>query len=171
VANTLAIFALGLPAFVMIKVFSPGFFAREDTRTPMLVAGAAMATNIVLSLALFPRWGETAIAFATTIAGWLNAGLLFALLVRRGAWPLDRMILRRAALTLAVSLVLAGALAAAMRGLGSVFAPSAGLLTQSLALLVLIAAGAVLYFGLAHLTGAADLRALAGHLRRRRPAE
>ena len=45
-----AIFALGLPAFVMIKVFTPGYFAREDTKTPMLFAGVAVATNVALAL-------------------------------------------------------------------------------------------------------------------------
>ena len=45
-ARALAVFALGLPAFVMIKVFTPGYFAREDTKTPMLFAGISVAVNI-----------------------------------------------------------------------------------------------------------------------------
>jgi putative peptidoglycan lipid II flippase len=47
-AAALAAFAVGLPAFVLVKVFSPGFFAREDTRTPMIFAGVSVATNVAL---------------------------------------------------------------------------------------------------------------------------
>ena len=167
VARALAVFALGLPAFVLTKVFSPGFFAREDTKTPMYAAGAAMAANVALSLALFPSLAEVGIALATTLAGWLNAALLFAILMRRGHWPLDGPTIRRSALTLAISTLLAAALLAAGRGLAAAFAPSAGIATQAGALLLLVTAGAALYFALAHLSGAADLRALAGAIRRR----
>jgi len=167
VSRALAVFALGLPAFVLIKVFSPGFFAREDTKTPMYAAAAAMLTNIALSLLLFPYLQEVAIAFATTFSGWLNAGILFTLLMRRGHWPLERPTVRRVVLTLAVSVVMAAALAFAAAGLDFAFRPTAGLLLQAGALLLLIAGGAALYFALAHLSGAADLGALARNIRRK----
>ena len=48
-ASMLAALALALPAYVMIKVLHPSFFAREDTKTPMIYAGIAMAANVVLS--------------------------------------------------------------------------------------------------------------------------
>ena len=83
-ARALFFFAAGLPAFVLVKVFSPGFFAREDTRTPMKVALATMATNVILSLSLFPVLQEAGIAIATSVAGWVNAAALAALLVVRG---------------------------------------------------------------------------------------
>ncbi len=166
-ARALAVFALGLPAFVLTKVFSPGFFAREDTKTPMYAAAAAMLTNIALSILLFPSLEEVAIALATTLAGWLNVGILFTLLMRRGHWPVDAPTVRRIALTLAVSLVMAAVLAAAAAGLGFAFDPSESVLTQVLALLALVVAGAALYFVLAHVSGAADLAALARNLRRR----
>jgi putative peptidoglycan lipid II flippase len=168
VAHALAVFAIGLPAFVLIKVFSPGFFAREDTKTPMYAAAVAMITNIALSLLLFPYLAEVAIALATTVSGWLNAGILFTLLMRRGHWPLDRPTLRRIALTLVASVAMAVALFFAAAGLGFAFRPSASVLLQAGALLLLVAGGAVLYFALAHLTGAADLGALARNLRRKR---
>ena len=63
-ARALAVFALGLPAFVMIKVFTPGYFAREDTKTPMLFAGISVAVNVALALTLFPRLAEAGIAGA-----------------------------------------------------------------------------------------------------------
>ena len=52
-ASMLAALALGLPAYVLIKVLQPSFFAREDTKTPMVYAGIAMAANVVLSIMLF----------------------------------------------------------------------------------------------------------------------
>jgi putative peptidoglycan lipid II flippase len=171
VARALAVFALGLPAFVLIKVFQPGFFAREDTKTPMYAAAAAMVTNIALSLLLFPYLEEVAIALATTLSGWLNAGILFTLLMRRGHWPLDRPTLRRIALMLGVSVVMALALVAIAAGLGFAFQPSASLILQAGALLVLIVAGAAIYFALAHVLGAADLGALARNLKRRPASE
>lgn len=88
-ADALRIFALGLPAFVMIKVFSPAFFAREDTKTPMKFAAAGVALNIVVSLSLFWSIGFLAIALATTLAGWLNAGLLWHRLRKLGHFELD----------------------------------------------------------------------------------
>lgn len=167
VAAALAYFALGLPAFVLVKVFSPGFFAREDTRTPMLVALLAMAANIGLSLALFPRLAEAGIALATTLSGWLNALLLFALLLRRGDWPFDAPTLRRCGLTVAASAAMAVALRLALGGLDAALRPQAGIAVQAGALALLVAGGALLYFSLAALTGAADLRLLARALRRR----
>lgn len=94
-ALALSAFAFGLPAFVLIKVFSPAFFAREDTRTPMHFAGISMIVNVVLSLALFfifrsqgfqPHVG---IAIATSVAGWVNAGLLAARLRKNGNLAMD----------------------------------------------------------------------------------
>src|SRR5690606_39090485 len=81
-AAALAAFAIGLPSFVMIKVFQPAFFAREDTRTPMWFAAINLVVNAVGSLVLFflfERIGwmpHVGIAIATTVAGWINAGLL-----------------------------------------------------------------------------------------------
>ena len=79
-ASALWIFALGLPSFVMIKVFSPAYFAREDTKTPMRYAALSLCANTAGSIGLFflfrhlgylPQLG---IALATTLGGWLNAG-------------------------------------------------------------------------------------------------
>ena len=88
-ALALAAFALGLPAFVLIKVFSPGFFANEDTRTPMYFAGISMVVNVVLSFSLFFWIGHVGIAIATSVAGWVNALLLWKTLTNRNLFVLD----------------------------------------------------------------------------------
>lgn len=69
-------FALGLPGYVLIKVLQPGFFARENTKAPMMMAGITVVVNIVVSLLLFGPLGHVGIAIATTVAAWVNVTLL-----------------------------------------------------------------------------------------------
>jgi len=94
-SQALAIFAAGLPSFVLIKVFSPVYFARHDTRTPMLYAGISLTANTLGSIALFllfrahgvlPQLG---IALATTLGGWINAFLLWRTLRTRKHFVAD----------------------------------------------------------------------------------
>lgn len=91
----LAAFAWGLPAFVLIKVFSPGYFAREDTKTPMYFAGIGVAVNVAFSLALFPLFQHVGIAIATSLAGWANACCLGFMLWKRGHFVWDDSLHRR----------------------------------------------------------------------------
>src|ERR1700731_1364207 len=88
-AAALAAYAAGLPAFVLIKVLAPAFFARHDTATPVKVAVLAMAINLGLTLILMQFLAHVGIALATTAAGWLNALMLLALLVRRRHFAFD----------------------------------------------------------------------------------
>lgn len=81
--GALAIFGWGLPAFVWHKIFSPAFFAREDTRTPMNYALVAIFLNTALALALFPAFGFMAVAFATVVAAWIQVFLLGQKLYRQ----------------------------------------------------------------------------------------
>jgi putative peptidoglycan lipid II flippase len=88
-AAALAAYAAGLPAFVLIKVLAPAFFARHDTATPVKVAIAAMAANLCLTLVLMQFLAHVGIALATTAAGWINALTLLGLLMRRGHFRFD----------------------------------------------------------------------------------
>ena len=88
-ALALMAFAGGLPAYVLVKVLQPAFFAREDTMTPFRMAVATVAANIVLSLALFWPLGHVGIALATALSAWLNVVLLGGALFRRGFLTLD----------------------------------------------------------------------------------
>ena len=76
IALAVAIYGLGLPAFVLQKVLQPLFFAREDTRTPFRYAVVAMCVNAALAIGLAPVIGWIAAAIATTAAGWVMVGLL-----------------------------------------------------------------------------------------------
>jgi putative peptidoglycan lipid II flippase len=88
-AAALSAYAAGLPGFVLVRVLAPAFFARQDTATPVKVAAAAMAVNLALTLGLMQVLAHVGIAIATAAAGWVNASLLLALLVRRGGFRLD----------------------------------------------------------------------------------
>ena len=79
-AKVLSIFALGLPAYILIKVLVTCFFAREDTKTPLYISVISVIINIVLSLLLIGTMREMGIALATAISSWVNAVLLFFIL-------------------------------------------------------------------------------------------
>lgn len=153
----LAAFALGLPAFVAIKVFQPGFFAREDTRTPTVQGGISVAVNVGLSLALFPVLGHVGIALATAVAAWVNAVMLAVALVRRGHFVPDALLVRRLAL-LAVASLLMGLALVFGADLLDVHLRSPSEIVAGSALLALCAGGMAVYGLAAVLTGAVDIR-------------
>lgn len=113
-AAALRVYALGLPAFILIKVFAPAFFARQDTKTPMLFAAASMALNVALCAILFTLMGFVGLAVATTMAGWLNAILLGAsLMVQKRFTPSTKLARRMAGLFVASIIMGLAILAAA----------------------------------------------------------
>lgn len=97
-AGALAAFAIGLPAFVLVKALTPGFFAREDTRTPLYIAVAAITTNIALNLFFLyaTTLAHVGIALASSLSGWLNAALLAGVLLKRRHWVPDTRLISRA---------------------------------------------------------------------------
>jgi putative peptidoglycan lipid II flippase len=173
VAAALAIFALGLPAFVMIKVFSPAFFAREDTRTPMRIAGISLTLNTIGSVGLFflfrslgwmPHVG---IAVATTLGGWLNALLLWRALHQRGYFASDAR-LRRSLPMVLVSSGLMGLVLAAGARFGEDYLLSSNVTSvRFFALTAVVSVGALAYFAAAFATGAVSRTQLVAAVRRR----
>lgn len=159
-ATMLSALALGLPAYVLIKVLQPSFFAREDTKTPMIYAGIAMVANGVLSYVLFVILGAVGIAIATSLTGWINVTLLAAELRRRAEFALDEAF-RRAFVGIVVA---SAAMCAVLWWLTSTlepwFAPERGLFIQVGALTVLITAGLATYLAAGALTGALKPRTL-----------
>jgi putative peptidoglycan lipid II flippase len=167
VAGALAIFGLGLPAFVLIKAFTPGFFAREDTRTPMKFAAISVAINTALAISLFPVLAERGIAIAEACAGWTNATLLFVTLARRGHWTTDEGLRRRLPRLAAAAALTGFGLWFAVRQVSAYFSTEAGFLTKAAMLAVLVCGGAVAYFVLAFALGGADRAMLARNLARK----
>ncbi len=166
-ATALAAFAVGLPAFVAIKVFSPAFFAREDTKTPMIYAAISVAVNVVCSLALFYTIGHVGIAIATSLAGWVNTGLLAGTLLKRGDFVFDAQFKRRIGPLCLASVIMGAAIWVLALLLAPYFAPGQGVALQVGALGVLVVSGLVIYLALAHLMGGADVRALLKRIFRR----
>jgi putative peptidoglycan lipid II flippase len=163
-ATALAAYAAGLPAFVLIKVLAPAFFARQDTATPVKVAVAAMAVNLFLTLVLMQFLAHVGIALATTVAGWLNALLLLTLLIRRRHFRFDQRARRNLPRVGAAALGMGAVLAALLIALAPMLAGPA--IMQVGALAGLICAGLVAFAILALGLGIADWRGLLGRLRR-----
>ena len=166
VAAILAIFGLGLPAFVLIKAFTPGYFAREDTKTPMIFAAVSVVVNVATALALFPSMGAPGIAVASAVAGWLNAGMLLFVLVRRGHWGREAALMKRIPRLVLSAALMGAALWYAQDYLAAELSSSARLVTKAATLALLSGAGAVLYFALAFATGGADVGMIRRNMRR-----
>ncbi|MCB2059443.1 MAG: murein biosynthesis integral membrane protein MurJ [Novosphingobium sp.] len=88
---------IGLPAYVLVKVLVPNFFARKDTRTPVYTAAAGLALNIVANLLLVPRFGVVGLALGGAIGAWSNCGLLYAILMTKGYYHLTGLVAGRIA--------------------------------------------------------------------------
>ena len=84
--RSLIAYALGIQAFILIKVLAPGFYARQDTRTPVRIGVIAMAANMVFNLALIFPLQHAGLALATSLSAYLNAYLLLRGLQRSGAY-------------------------------------------------------------------------------------
>ncbi len=85
-AMSLRAYACGLLAFMLIKVLAPGYFSRQDTRTPVRIGIVAMVVNMVLNLLLIGPLAHAGLALATTLSAFLNAGLLLRGLRRDGVF-------------------------------------------------------------------------------------
>lgn len=167
VAPALAAYALGLPAFSAVKVFQPGFYAREDTRTPMIFAIVSVVINLGLSLALSRFIGHVGIALAVSAAAWVNALQLGFTLHARGHYRMDPRLIQRLPRILLSTVVMSGALWALAQALDFAYAPEAGLPLRLAALLGLCGLGGAVYFAAAQLSGAMKLAELKGFLHKR----
>ncbi len=156
IAVAVAIYGLGLPAFVLQKVLQPLFFAREDTKSPFRYAVWAMIINALVAVGLAPVLGWIAPAIATTLAGWVMVFLL-----AQGGRKLgdvarfDDQFRRRIWRVCMASVMMGAVLWASTVLLGPFFAISG---IRFIALAALIALGMVSYAVLGQLVGAFSLR-------------
>ena len=171
-ASALAAYAAGLPAFVLARVAVTGFFAREDTRTPVRIALLSFLTNAGLTLALMGPLGHVGVALATAAAGWLSVVLMLAILHRRGFWAPDGFLRARLPRILLATLAMAAALGLGLWAAAGPAAPwLAGLpLGRFLALGLLIGLGLAVYGIFAVALGAVTRAELTGLGRRPPPA-
>ena len=153
-ASVVAMLVVGLPAYVLVKVLTPGFFARKDTKTPVYTAGISLVINITLNLVLIPIMGVAGLALAGALAAWANCAMLYAILHHRGKFSIEPDLFVRIGRIL-LSAAAMGAVIWYLAPFGDAYY-GAGILARLSSILVLVGAGAVVYFGLAWVTGAID---------------
>ncbi|MEP5937998.1 MAG: murein biosynthesis integral membrane protein MurJ [Erythrobacter sp.] len=86
---------LGLPAYVLVKVLTPNFFARKDTKTPVITAAISLVVTVSLNIVLVPRIGVTGLAIAGAVGAWCNIALLGIILHSRGFYRMTGRLLSR----------------------------------------------------------------------------
>ncbi|MCO4824867.1 MAG: polysaccharide biosynthesis C-terminal domain-containing protein [Amylibacter sp.] len=163
-ASALAIYAVGLPAFVLQKVFQPLYFAREDTKTPFRFALVSMVLNVVLAFGLREQFGFLAAAIGTTLSSIVLVALLYFGTRKLGAEAqFDAGLKRTAPRLLAASVVMG----VATYGLGLLLDPyfsHAGIRYAALAALII---GAIaVYAAACFIFGAFSKQSLRGFVKR-----
>jgi len=160
----------GLPAYVIVKILNPGFFAREDTKTPVWTALASLTVNIAINLYVVERYGIVGLAGATAVSASINCLLLYAVLHRRGWFHFTARLAGKIARQLVAVAAMAALLWYMMPLMEPFYGGSAFERIWSLALLC--ASGGAVFFVTAFLVGALDKDLLAMLTRRRgKPAE
>jgi putative peptidoglycan lipid II flippase len=151
-AWALIAYTIGLPAYVLVKSLTPGFYAREDTATPFRFAMISLVINTIGSYTLFQVMSYVGIALATAFASWLNVSMLAITLHRRGHLKLDAQIKHNVPRVLLCSLGMGIALRGGAWLLGGALAGH--VVVKVLALSALVTGGIGLFFAFAILTGA-----------------
>ena len=152
---------------MLVKVFQPAFFSREDTRTPVWVAAGALTINIALNFYVVPRYGIVGLAAATAFTATLNVLTLYTILHMRGWFHVTGKLAGRIARQIVATGAMSALLWWLMPLLGDRFGGNVIERVWSIALLV--GAGAAAFFGVAWAIGAID-KDLIAQLRRKRPA-
>ncbi len=151
-AQSLAAYASGLPAFVLVKVLSPGFFARGDTSTPVRVGVFVLAVNFCLNLALMHPLRHVGPPVATSAAAWLNVALLSLMLIRREYMRPDRALGSRVGRMVAATALMSAALLAVRHAL----VPVGGHHVAIVSLVLLVGSGLLAYGAAAQVMGIFD---------------
>jgi len=90
-AIALTFFAIGVPAFSILKIFSNYFFARDDTKTPFYLSVVSVILNVLISVAFFKEFGFVIIPIATSISSWINVFLHFYFIKKRNFYNFDNI--------------------------------------------------------------------------------
>lgn len=144
-SKALQAYSLGLVAFMLIKILAPGFFARQDTRTPVRIGIIAMVANMLFNLLLVWHYRHVGLALATAASAWLNAGMLWRGLRRDDVYQpsaLWRFLLPR----LGVAVVLMAAVIYGASSQTHIWFTGAAY-ERGLALMLLVLAGGATYIG------------------------
>ena len=165
-ALALAIYGIGLPAFVLQKVLQPLYYAREDTRRPFYFALISMVVNLLIAVGLLPLIGFAAAAWATTLSAWVMVAQLWHGARRMGpAAQIDARLRNRAPRIFGASL----AMGTVLWGTAQIMTPYLAMDgLRYLALLALVVVGIISYFGIGTLIGAFRLADFKANMRRKK---
>ena len=171
-AAALLQYGWGVPAFVLAQITNRAFFAQQDTKTPMQIALASVAVNIVLGVTLFHYVGVAGIAAATSAAWWFNVLMMTTILARRGIYAPSATAWSRLARVLAASVALGLMLAAASHWRAALEAPIAHVHFGPVHAKEIAVVGVAIFAGLAYpallfASGGLTLAEVRGALRRR----
>ncbi len=166
-ALTLSIVVLGLPAYVLVKVLTPGFYARQDTATPVKIAALVLVATVLLNFILIPPFGSAGLASAIAITSWLNCLLLYVILHRRGHFRIEGWLASRVFRQLLAGACMVAALYGIRTLLGSWFEGSVG--HRLVGVTALVGGGMAVYFPAVWVFGGTDRDELKSLFRRRRP--
>jgi len=166
--NILAILVTGLPAYVLVKVLTPNFYARKDVKTPVRIAMGVLGAGIVANFILIPYMGIYSLATVTSASAWINFGLLFVILHARGQFRMPAWLVARVSKQLLAAVAMGASLYAVKIAAGGLF--FGGVLERVLGLGALVGVGTVVYFTVAWMIGGMDRQAIAA-LRRRAKSE
>jgi putative peptidoglycan lipid II flippase len=165
--RVLSIIVLGLPAYVLVKVLTPGFYSRQDTATPVKTAGVVLIANIALNFLLIPTFGIEGLAAAIAIASWLNCAILYVILHRRGHFRIEAWLAGRIARQLIAGAAMVAALLVLRMLLEGWFTGGVG--RRLLGVGAIVGTGFAVYFPVAWLIGGIDRDAVKTLLRRKKP--
>lgn len=169
-AGALAAFSVGLPAFILVKVLTPAFHARQDMKTPLRYALVAIGVNLGLNLALIFPLQHIGPPLATAIASWVNVVLLYLALGRHNYFALDRDLVSHILRLFAAALLMAAVLFFAEPLVEPLMAEGFELRVAALALLV--GGGMIVYAAAVFITRAYTLKELRAVLKRKpKPAK
>ena len=145
IATMLALmaFTAGLPAFLLVKILAPGFFANHDTKTPLKIALICVVINLVLNLTLIHPFAHVGMAMATSIAGWVNALMMARVLMKRGVFQPDAALKRRLLRMMIAGKAMVLAVMLANFSVSAFY--EGGVVLRSVTLLGVVALGMVVY--------------------------
>ena len=166
-AAALMLYAIGLVAYTGVKVLAPAFYSLGRPRVPLLASASAVATNLLVILALHSRLGYRSVALGTSLGSLVNAMVLVATFEAQVGGLRGHGLLGRVARMVAAAAVMGPAAWAAVVGLER-FMGTRGFAAQAVTGLVPVAIGALLYLGVAVLLRIPEARTLLGILRRRK---
>jgi putative peptidoglycan lipid II flippase len=167
-ALVLAILVSGLPAYVLIKILAPGFYARKDMKTPVVIGMAALTIGVLSNFIFVPMLGLAALPLSTSISAWINCIALYVILHHRGHYSLNGGVAFRVGRQLIAALAMGATLWFLTKVLGSFMDQTK--LFKIIGLGGTMAAGGLVYFGLGWMIGAINKDDVLVLLRRKKAA-